>query len=92
MVSPAEAASAADMGAPSARKSGRDSRWPYVPVVLYTGELRPREEQILGRAFATRSEAEGYAARTIDRRRLHLLRQLEQPRYRALRAQHGVDA
>lgn len=85
-MTPDDAAARADLGTPAARKSGRNPRWPYVPIVLH-GE---RQEQILRRAYATRAEAVDAARRTIEHRRRDLARKLAQPNYRALRAQHNV--
>ena len=87
-----DAAAAADLGAASARKSGRDPRWPYVPIIKYADRPLAPTSQVLGRAFATRSEAVAYAEQCIERERAALERKLSQPNYRALRAQHGVTA
>lgn len=58
MKTPAEAAAECDFGKPSARKSGRNPKWPYVPVIVSpTG----RTTQIRMRAFATRAEAVAYS-------------------------------
>lgn len=94
---PAEAAAAADLGTASARKSGRNPTWPYVPVILHDVTdgpggrfIRTRQEQILKRAFATRDEAVACAEAVIARRRASLEAKLAKPNMRALRAQHGV--
>lgn len=80
------AAATADYGTASARKTGRDSRWPYVPIVMH-GD---RQSQILGVAFATRAEALDFAERHVELQRNVLARQLAAPRFRALREQHGL--
>lgn len=82
----ADAVAATDFGAPTARKTGRNPAWPYVPVVLH-GD---RQEQILGKAFATRPEAVAHATKVISHRRTVLARQLADLRYRALREAHGL--
>lgn len=90
---PAEAAREADFGRPSARKSGRRSEWPYVPVLIVQTDVpgRTQEQQIVGLAFATREEAIAAAEGHILRLRHVLQAKLEQPRFRALRAQYGVE-
>lgn len=87
------AAEAADLGAATARKTGRDARWPYVPVVRHhTGGLHGDgyDEQLLRRAYATRDEAVQAAGGTIAARRAALAEQLVEPRMRGLREQHGL--
>ena len=84
-----QAADAADFGTPSARKAGRNPRFPYVPVVKVS-PLRPTTRQIKGYAYATRNEALAHAERHIANARRTLARQLADPRYRALREQHGL--
>jgi hypothetical protein len=82
-----------DMGTPSARKTGRDPRWPYVPVIIHQGGVSvvgTRQEQIVRRAFETRDEAIEYADRVIIARRAHLANQMAQPQNRALREHHGL--
>lgn len=85
-------AAAANLGTATAAKRGRNPEWPYVPVIHHvnadgTGE---HTTQIKGKAFATRDEAVEYAQANIDHQRLLLAGQLLNPRYRALRAQHGL--
>lgn len=90
-----EAAVVANLGVASARKSGRNPKYPHVPVVRHTeGGVRGDgyDEQILGRAYMTRAEAVAHAQAVINQRRSDLGGKLLNPRYRALRAQHGVDA
>jgi hypothetical protein len=87
-LTPAEAAAAADLGTASARKAGRNPSWPYVPVLIVHGGTVT--SQIKGRAFATRAEAVAYAEAHIAAERAALACKLAEPRYRALRAQHGV--
>lgn len=89
----AEAAASADLGKPSARKSGRSPQWPYVPVVIWTDDVgRDHDRQIIGKAFATRDEAVDYAARCIAAERTELERKLNMPNHRALRRQYGVES
>lgn len=77
---------AGDFGTASANKRGRNPNWPYVPIVMH-GQ---RSEQIVAKAFATRPEAIAYAQAVIDARRDILAQKLADPRYRALREQHGL--
>ncbi len=87
----AAAVAAADFGTPSARKAGRNPRWPYQPVVVTTGiDGGTRTTIIPKRAFATREEAVAFAARHIDAGRDSLARSLADPSCRALREQHGL--
>lgn len=82
-----------DLGTPTARKTGRDARWPYVPVIDYAGtpsSPKPHQEQVRGLAYATREEALAAAAHRIDRLRLDLAIKLADPRYRALREQYDL--
>lgn len=87
----AAAAEAADFGQPAARKTGRDPRWPYVPVIVggIAGQAH-QTKQLLGRAFVTRGEAVADAAGHVARLRADLARRLALPQYRALREQHGL--
>lgn len=86
------AVAARNFGVASARKAGRNSRWPYVPIVDHrTGWNKAgHTEQIRGLAYATRDEAVRAAQRTVDARREGYRAQLSQPRYRALRKQAGL--
>ena len=87
----AAAAAAADLGIPASRKSGRNPRWPYVPVVVTTDEAGVTRTAIIRkRAFATSAEAVEYATRHIDSLRSSLARRLADPRLRALRELHGL--
>jgi hypothetical protein len=87
----AAAAAAADLGIPASRKSGRNARWPYLPVVVTTGlNGGTRTTVIPKRAFATSAEAVEYATRHIDSLRSSLARTLADPSARALREQHGL--
>lgn len=91
MTTPTEAAATADFGVPGARKTGRDLRWPYVPVTVIKHSNGHKEQrQVLGLAFATRPEAVKAAAAHITSERALLERKLSSPRYRALREQYGV--
>lgn len=88
MKTPAEAAAECDFGKPSARKSGRNPKWPYVPVIVSpTG----RTTQIRMRAFATRAEAVAYSETYIAAARAKLEADLAKPNMRALRRHHGVE-
>lgn len=70
----------------SARKGGRDPRWPWVPVI----RRGDHTAQVKGMAFATRDEAVDYAQLVLDAEAASLARKLADPRYRALREQHGL--
>ena len=77
----------------SAAKRGRNPKFPYVPVITFdqlAGRDSARSEQIRGRAFATREEAVAYAQKALDLRAADLAKKLADPRYRALREQHGL--
>lgn len=82
----AAAVARADFGTPSARKRGRNPKWPYVPII----ERGDRQRQILVRAFATRDEAVEHAASCIEQNKAQLAKQLGERRFRALREQHGL--
>jgi hypothetical protein len=77
----------------SARKTGRNPAWPYVPVYKspdpYVGG-HFHETQIRARAFATRDEAVRFAECHIERLREGMRQSLADPRSRAHRAQWGV--
>jgi hypothetical protein len=79
-------AAVADFGTPTARKTGRNPRWPYVPVLIVNG----RQQQILGYAYATRDGAIASAVDHIVYARADLAVKLADPRYRALREQYGL--
>jgi hypothetical protein len=86
-------AQSADFGTPSARKTGRDPRWPYVPVIVHEGTPKcPKgfTQQILGLAFETRVEAVDAASVHIEGLRVDLEAMLAEPRHRALREQYGL--
>jgi hypothetical protein len=87
-VTPAQAAASADFGQPSARKTGRNPEWPYVPVIMHGY----RQQQVLGLAYATRQEAIAAAENHIQGLREDLERKLNLPNYRALRAKYRVVA
>lgn len=59
---PESVAAVADLGRPTARKSGRDIRWPYVPIIDHGRYTK----QVLGVAFAQRSEAVTPSAAAVD--------------------------
>lgn len=86
----ARIAAALDLGTASARKTGRDPRWPYVPVVAHTDSPRGYVKQVMGLAYATRPEAIARAQAHIDALRRRLAGDLATPRMRALREQHGL--
>jgi hypothetical protein len=71
----------------TAIKRGRNPKWPYVPV-FFSGS--GGQQQIRGKAFATREEAIAYAERCIVGMRQSFARRLAEPRNRALRAQWEV--
>lgn len=88
-----EIVAATTLGTPSARKTGRHPEWPYVPV--YIAEVpgangRTTQHQILGLAYATRTEAFEAAERHIESWKRDLARKLADPAYRALRQQYGL--
>jgi hypothetical protein len=85
-------AAEADFGQPSARKGGRDPRWPYVPIVKLTtyGLNAAETSQVRGLAYATREEAVAAAARHIAAQRADLAAKLVEPRHRALRESYGL--
>ena len=88
----AEATASADFGTPSARKTGRNPKYPYVPVITDLGHHSDGsgQQQIKGLAYATREEAVEAATRHIARERQTLAERLAEPRHRALREQHGL--
>lgn len=85
--------SGADFGQPSARKTGRDPRWPYVPVIAHPATPsapKPWQQQVLGKAYATRQEALAAAESHITAQRSALAHKLAEPRMRALREHYGL--
>lgn len=86
------AVEAAAFPTPTARKTGRDPRWPYVPVLILPGQPDERvvTQQIRGKAFATRDEAVAHAAAVVEAMRLQLAKDLAKPGYRAMRQQYGL--
>jgi hypothetical protein len=92
---PQDAAQAANLGEPTARKRGRTADYPYVPVIRHTEGGRygdGYDEQIRGKAYADRADAVAHAQAVIRHRRDHLARELGKVNMRQLRAQHGVTA
>ena len=85
---------ARDFGTPSARKLGRNTRFPFVPIIHHKSDTRSscggRTEQIRGYAFAIRAHAVDHAAKVIRRRQLHLAHMLRQRPMRALRAHYNL--
>lgn len=80
----------------TARKSGRNPKWPYVAVVHHPprvglAAVDGRTEIVRGRAFETRPEAVAYAQRVIDGRKAKMAFDLAEPRMRAYRGQWDVE-
>lgn len=77
---------------PEARKSGRNPKWPYVPIVKVTDRESGREstKQLLGLAYATREEAEMRAVRQILAWQDKMVADLMQPNKRAYREFLGL--
>lgn len=89
----AEVAAAANFGTPTARKTGRNPKCPYVPVIKVVDTSAPfggHTSQVLRRAFATREEAIADAEAYIARQRALLERKLNDPCHRALREHYGL--
>lgn len=86
------AVEAVDFGEPTARKTGRNPQFPYVPVIIRPTDVPnvTRQEQLVGLAFRTRSEAIACAEGHILRERQLLAARLADPRFRALREAHGL--
>ena len=83
----------ADLGRPGARKTGRDQRWPYVPLVVHEATAtcpKPWEEQVVGLAYATRQEALASAEAHVAAQRSALAKKLADPSHRALRERYGL--
>jgi hypothetical protein len=77
----------------TARKAGRNPRYPFVPVLIHSaGGVRGqgRTEQIRGAAYATRAAAVDMAEQALWDRRVAFTRQLGDPRQRALRTSRGL--
>jgi hypothetical protein len=86
-----EAAYSGERG--SARKTGRNPKWPYVPVIEcgvadVTGYRKWR--QVMGIACATREEAVARAERRLEAERSGLADRLANPRNRSLRRFYDV--
>lgn len=94
MKTPEQIAAEFDFGKPSAAKRGRRKEWPYVPIIDYGRQTcsvhMTRTLQLKGVAYATREEAVERAAKHIEANRIELVRKLRDPRWRALRLQHGL--
>lgn len=84
------AAETAFFGKATARKCGRNPRWPYCPVIDKGPGYGIRKQQIPGLAFQTRDEAIRAAEDHIAQEREFLFSRLLEPRMRALRSQHGL--
>ena len=84
-------ANAFPIGAPSAVKRGRNPEWPYIAIITgYLGVENATHNPMGRRAYATRDEAIAAADRYIKFFRADLRAKLSDPRYRALREQHGL--
>jgi len=81
-----EVAETIDLGTVTARKRGRNPRFPYV-IVIDHGD---RTKQVLGSAFATAEEAVQNGRRILATQRADLARRLADPRNRALRRHYGL--
>lgn len=81
-----EAVARHPFGEATAVKHGRRAEWPYVPII----DHGTHTEQLRGLAYATRFEAIERARKAIEHRRGTFIRQLGEPRYRALRLQWGL--
>lgn len=78
-----EIAAAHDFGKASARKTGRNPKFPYVPILIVTHpdtNGMTSQQQILRLAFATRAEAVACAEKHIAGAKAHLAKQLGSPR------------
>jgi hypothetical protein len=58
----------------SATKTGRNPKFPFVPVVVLRDATRDRAQQVRGFAFATRAEAVAFAEKTIAHREEHAVK------------------
>jgi hypothetical protein len=82
---------ALDLGTPSARKGGRNPKFPYVPVIDNRRPDLPHggsTTQIKGLAY----EAVEAASQHIESVRARIARQLGERPFRALRVAHGLPA
>jgi hypothetical protein len=79
-------------GKPSARKGGRNPKWPWVPIINYGEDWRSRTRtyQPRGVAFETREQAVEYASKAIAGQMELYRRMLHCPRQRAMREQYGL--
>lgn len=86
------AVAARDFGVAAARKTGRNPRFPYVPVVRRTDPETGRtfDAQILARAFEHRAAALAFAERHLALARARTRESLADRRYRALREDYGL--
>jgi len=83
-----------NFGIAQAAKRGRNSKFPYVPIINYgeqvLGRHRTRTQQVPNRAYATAEAAIKCAQGVIDLRRNLFSEHLCSLPYRALREQHGL--
>lgn len=90
----AAAVAAECFGRATARRSGRDPRWPWVAVIDHgtqaTGVHAQYTETVRGKAFVDRDAAVACAERVIAARRAILAGKLLDARYRSLREQYGL--
>src|SRR5690348_15219242 len=80
-------------GKPTARKGGRNPKWPYVPVVRRTTGGKGGggyDQQLKGKASAPRPEAVDCARHKIELSYRALRSQLLKVGNRPLREQHGL--
>lgn len=81
-------------GRASAPKRGRNSKFPWVPVIDYgkqaIGVHATRTYQLRAFAYEAREAAVCAAQRAIDANREMMRSQMLNPRYRALREQYGL--
>lgn len=80
-----------DFGTATARKSGRNPKYPYVPIIRLASPLESLHQttQIRGLAYATRQEAVDRAQRAINSHKAAHERKLVIPRLRTNREHWG---
>lgn len=85
-----QAVDTADFGTASARKTGRNPKWPHVPVLNFDERGAIREHQVLGLAYKTRTEAIEAAEKSIGASRARLVKDLAKRGHRPLREKYGL--